>query len=168
MNPSPTGHYQGNHNRARQNRHSLRYLNRLSQARFLIVLTSLEISLPPPGILANMPRAVSSSGTGKKRVGRRPAKRVKPHGSRLNARLEWVAKSKNIVFCITMTPAGLASAAQVIHSRPACLLKVARTIADIELHQISRQAFAGGKLSAIDRLLIHFAKSVMQKSALRP
>ncbi|NYY78170.1 hypothetical protein DMI69_08360 [Escherichia coli] len=48
MNPSPTGHYQGNHNRCTPEQ-TLRYLNRLG-ALSRPLRFSLEIPLPPPGI----------------------------------------------------------------------------------------------------------------------
>ncbi|KAE9772136.1 AAA domain-containing protein, partial [Escherichia coli] len=51
MNPSPTGHYQGNHNRCTPEQ-TLRYLNRLSGPFLDRFDLSLEIPLPPPGILS--------------------------------------------------------------------------------------------------------------------
>lgn len=47
MNPSPTGHYQGNHNRCTPEQ-TLRYLNRLSGPFLDRFDLSLEIPLPPP------------------------------------------------------------------------------------------------------------------------
>lgn len=46
MNPSPTGHYQGNHNRCTPEQ-TLRYLNRLSGPFLDHFDLSLEIPLPP-------------------------------------------------------------------------------------------------------------------------
>lgn len=46
MNPSPTGHYQGNHNRCTPEQ-TLRYLNRLSGPFLDRFDLSLEIPLPP-------------------------------------------------------------------------------------------------------------------------
>ncbi len=51
MNPSPTGHYQGKHNRASPEQ-TLRYLGRLSGPFLDRFDLSLEIPLPPPGILS--------------------------------------------------------------------------------------------------------------------
>lgn len=47
MNPSPTGHYQGKHNRASPEQ-TLRYLGRLSGPFLDRFDLSLEIPLPPP------------------------------------------------------------------------------------------------------------------------
>lgn len=51
MNPSPTGHYQGQHNRASPEQ-TLRYLGRLSGPFLDRFDLSLEIPLPPPGCSA--------------------------------------------------------------------------------------------------------------------
>lgn len=51
MNPSPTGHYQGQHNRATPEQ-TLRYLGRLSGPFLDRFDLSLEIPLPPPGVLS--------------------------------------------------------------------------------------------------------------------
>lgn len=51
MNPSPTGHYQGQHNRASPEQ-TLRYLGRLSGPFLDRFDLSLEIPLPPPGVSA--------------------------------------------------------------------------------------------------------------------
>lgn len=51
MNPSPTGHYQGQHNRASPEQ-TLRYLGRLSGPFLDRFDLSLEIPLPPPGVLS--------------------------------------------------------------------------------------------------------------------
>jgi magnesium chelatase family protein len=48
MNPSPTGHYQGHHNRASPEQ-TLRYLGRLSGPFLDRFDLSLEIPLPPRG-----------------------------------------------------------------------------------------------------------------------
>jgi predicted ATPase with chaperone activity len=51
MNPSPTGHYQGNHNRCTPEQ-TLRYLGKLSGPFLDRFDLSLEIPLPPPGLLS--------------------------------------------------------------------------------------------------------------------
>ncbi|WP_163359968.1 ATP-binding protein, partial [Enterobacter hormaechei] len=51
MNPSPSGHYQGNHNRSTPEQ-TLRYLGKLSGPFLDRFDLSLEIPLPPPGLLS--------------------------------------------------------------------------------------------------------------------
>ncbi|EIP4524372.1 YifB family Mg chelatase-like AAA ATPase [Salmonella enterica] len=148
MNPSPTGHYQGNHNRL-----SGPFLDRFD--------LSLEIPLPQPGILSQHASKGESSATVKKRViaaHERQYRRQK----KLNARLEGREIQK---YCVlhhddarwledTLVHLGLSIRAWQR------LLKVARTIADIELaDQISRQHLQEAvSYRAIDRLLIHLQK----------
>ena len=67
MNPSPTGHYQGNHNRCTPEQ-TLRYLNRLSGPFLDRFDLSLEIPLPPPGILSKTVVQGENSTTVKQRV----------------------------------------------------------------------------------------------------
>lgn len=67
MNPSPTGHYQGNHNRCTPEQ-TLRYLNRLSGPFLDRFDLSLEIPLPPPGILSQSQVKGEDSATVKQRV----------------------------------------------------------------------------------------------------
>lgn len=160
MNPSPTGHYQGNHNRCTPEQ-TLRYLNRLSGPFLDRFDLSLEIPLPPPGILSQHASKGESSATVKKRViaaHERQYRRQK----KLNARLEGREIQK---YCVlhhddarwledTLVHLGLSIRAWQR------LLKVARTIADIELaDQISRQHLQEAvSYRAIDRLLIHLQK----------
>ncbi|ECD7215770.1 ATP-dependent protease [Salmonella enterica subsp. enterica] len=160
MNPSPTGHYQGNHNRCTPEQ-TLRYLNRLSGPFLDRFDLSLEIPLPPPGILSQHASKGENSATVKKRViaaHERQYRRQK----KLNARLEGREIQK---YCVlhhddarwledTLVHLGLSIRAWQR------LLKVARTIADIELaDQISRQHLQEAvSYRAIDRLLIHLQK----------
>jgi predicted ATPase with chaperone activity len=60
MNPSPTGHYQGKHNRASPEQ-TLRYLGRLSGPFLDRFDLSLEIPLPPPGMLSQGTQGESSA-----------------------------------------------------------------------------------------------------------
>ncbi|WP_366538338.1 ATP-binding protein, partial [Salmonella enterica] len=81
-----TGHYQGNHNRCTPEQ-TLRYLNRLSGPFLDRFDLSLEIPLPPPGILSQHASKGENSATVKKRViaaHERQYRRQK----KLNARLE--------------------------------------------------------------------------------
>lgn len=68
MNPSPTGHYEGQHNRCTPEQ-TLRYLNRLSGPFLDRFDLSLEIlPLPPPGLLSQSARVGESSLTVQQRV----------------------------------------------------------------------------------------------------
>jgi magnesium chelatase family protein len=58
MNPSPTGHYQGQHNRTPPHQ-ILRYLSRLSGPFLDRFDMSLEVPLPPPGLLSQQHRQTS-------------------------------------------------------------------------------------------------------------
>ncbi len=80
MNPSPTGHYQGNHNRCTPEQ-TLRYLNRLSGPFLDRFDLSLEIPLPPPGILSKTVVPGESSATVKQRV------MVLPESANLSGRI---------------------------------------------------------------------------------
>ncbi|EBW7777994.1 TPA: YifB family Mg chelatase-like AAA ATPase [Salmonella enterica subsp. enterica serovar Saintpaul] len=141
--------------------HLSRTLNRLSGPFLDRFDLSLEIPLPPPGILSQHASKGENSATVKKRViaaHERQYRRQK----KLNARLEGREIQK---YCVlhhddarwledTLVHLGLSIRAWQR------LLKVARTIADIELaDQISRQHLQEAvSYRAIDRLLIHLQK----------
>ena len=160
MNPSPTGHYQGNHNRCTPEQ-TLRYLNRLSGPFLDRFDLSLEIPLPPPGILSQRAAKGEDSETVKKRV-MAARERQYQRQNKLNAHLG----SQDIhQFCVlhrddarwleeTLAHLGLSIRAWLR------LIKVARTIADIEqCDQITRQHLQEAVgYRAIDRLLIHLQK----------
>ncbi|MDU5716114.1 MAG: YifB family Mg chelatase-like AAA ATPase [Citrobacter freundii] len=151
MNPSPTGHYQGNHNRCTPEQ-TLRYLNRLSGPFLDRFDLSLEIPLPPPGILSQNQVKGEDSATVKQRVMAARDRQYRRQ-NKLNAHLD----SQDIhKYCPlrsddaqwleeTLAHLGLSIRAWLR------LIKVARTIADIE------QSEAVG-YRAIDRLLIHLQK----------
>ncbi|MBA4714721.1 MULTISPECIES: YifB family Mg chelatase-like AAA ATPase [Citrobacter] len=160
MNPSPTGHYQGNHNRC-SSEQTLRYLNRLSGPFLDRFDLSLEIPLPPPGILSQNAVKGEDSATVKQRV--LAARECQyQRQNKLNAHLD----SQDIhKFCIlrsddahwledTLARLGLSIRAWLR------LIKVARTIADIEqCDHITRQHLQEAvAYRAIDRLLIHLQK----------
>ncbi|SUF27136.1 putative ATP-dependent protease [Salmonella enterica] len=96
MNPSPTGHYQETIIAARQNRHYVTLIG-LSGPFLDRFDLSLEIPLPPPGILSQHASKGESSATVKKRViaaHERQYRRQK----KLNARLEGREIQKYCVF----------------------------------------------------------------------
>ena len=160
MNPSPTGHYQGNHNRCTPEQ-TLRYLNRLSGPFLDRFDLSLEIPLPPPGILSQNQVKGEDSATVKQRVMAARDRQYRRQ-NKLNAHLD----SQDIhKYCIlrsddaqwleeTLAHLGLSIRAWLR------LIKVARTIADIEQSDhISRQHLQEAVgYRAIDRLLIHLQK----------
>ena len=160
MNPSPTGHYQGNHNRCTPEQ-TLRYLNRLSGPFLDRFDLSLEIPLPPPGILSQSQVKGEDSATVKQRVIAARERQYRRQ-NKLNAQLD----SQDIhKYCPlrsddaqwleeTLAHLGLSIRAWLR------LIKVARTIADIEQSDhISRQHLQEAVgYRAIDRLLIHLQK----------
>lgn len=160
MNPSPTGHYQGHHNRASPEQ-TLRYLGRLSGPFLDRFDLSLEIPLPPPGVLSQQGGGGEDSATVRRRV-LAARERQLARQNKLNADLDnsemktWCALNKNDAIWLeqTLTQLGLSIRAWQR------LLKVARTIADIkddpriERHHL--QEALGYR--AIDRMLNHLQK----------
>lgn len=160
MNPSPTGHYQGNHNRASPEQ-TLRYLSKLSGPFLDRFDLSLEIPLPPPGLLRQTTSRSERSETVRVRVLGAQALQYQRQ-QMLNARLESAAIRK---YCQlvpedaewleeTLAQLGLSIRAWQR------LLKVARTIADLEKSETIRREHLQEALGyrAIDRLLIHLQK----------
>ncbi|MDU1025919.1 MAG: YifB family Mg chelatase-like AAA ATPase, partial [Leclercia adecarboxylata] len=132
MNPSPTGHYQGNHNRCSPEQ-TLRYLGRLSGPFLDRFDLSLEIPLPPPGLLSQTHTRGESSITVRNRViAAQERQRVRQH--KLNAHLDNAGIRRYCSLAAedaqwleeTLTRFGLSVRAWQR------LLKVARTIADLE------------------------------------
>lgn len=160
MNPSPTGHYQGNHNRASPEQ-TLRYLSKLSGPFLDRFDLSLEIPLPPPGLLRQTDSRNERSETVRARVLAAQAIQYQRQ-QMLNARLESAAIRK---YCQlvpedadwleeTLAQLGLSIRAWQR------LLKVARTIADLEESETIRREHLQEALGyrAIDRLLIYLQK----------
>ena len=160
MNPSPTGHYQGNHNRSTPEQ-TLRYLGKLSGPFLDRFDLSLEIPLPPPGVLSQSSGQGERSENVRARVVR-ARERQYVRQQKLNSRLE---SSEMREYCQlsaedahwleeTLTRLGLSVRAWQR------LLKVARTIADLEEQDAIHRRHLQEALSyrAIDRLLIHLQK----------
>lgn len=160
MNPSPTGHYQGNHNRSSPEQ-TLRYLNRLSGPFLDRFDLSLEIPLPPPGMLRQSAEIRAQSETVKRKViaarlrqlnrqnklnSLLAGEEIKNHCTLQDNDIEWL---ENILCQL-----GLSMRAWQR------LLKVARTIADLEDSQHITRAHLQEVLSyrAIDRLLVYLQK----------
>src|SRR5690606_16957188 len=86
MNPSPSGHYQGNHNRSTPEQ-TLRYLGKLSGPFLDRFDLSLEIPLPPPGLLSQSSARGESTVEVRERVIAAQARQyMRQH--KLNARLD--------------------------------------------------------------------------------
>lgn len=160
MNPSPSGHYQGNHNRSTPEQ-TLRYLGRLSGPFLDRFDLSLEIPLPPPGVLSQTNSTGETSVTVRERVIIAQERQLKRQ-SKLNARLDnaeirqrcRLSEEDSRWLEETLTRLGLSVRAWQR------LLKVARTIADLESCGDIERRHLQEALSyrAIDRLLLHLQK----------
>lgn len=157
MNPSPTGHYQGKHNRCSPEQ-TLRYLGKLSGPFLDRFDLSLEIPLPTRGLMSEPQQGGEGSDAVRARVVEAQAQQHQRQ-QKLNAQLE---SSETRRYCAltkedgkwleeTLTRLGLSVRAWQR------LLKVARTIADLEQQETIRREHLQEALSyrAIDRLLIH-------------
>lgn len=162
MNPSPTGHYQGNHNRCSPQQ-VLRYLSRLSGPFLDRFDLSLEIPLLSNGILSHQqnPREGSADVLQRVLVARRiqMARAGKVNAQLSNAEITrycpLLSQDAEWLECV-LNSLGLSIRAWQR------ILKVARTIADLAGEEaITRQHLqeAVGYRS-IDRLLIHLHKSL--------
>ncbi|MGB7801853.1 YifB family Mg chelatase-like AAA ATPase [Buttiauxella sp.] len=157
MNPSPTGHYQGKHNRCTPEQ-TLRYLSRLSGPFLDRFDLSVEIPLPPSGMLSNPVLSSECSAVVRARV-IATQQRQYIRQQKLNARLDnhEIRKHCSIehtdAIWLEETLLKLGLSVRAWHR----LLKVARTIADIqECEKIKREHLLEAlSYRAIDRLLIH-------------
>ncbi|EOC0554416.1 YifB family Mg chelatase-like AAA ATPase [Cronobacter sakazakii] len=157
MNPSPTGHYKGNHNRCSPEQ-TLRYLGRLSGPFLDRFDLSLEIPLPPPGMLSQAGQTGESSAQVRERVIVSRERQFARQG-KLNAMLD----NREIrQFCVLSPEDAQWLEAALIKLGLSVrawqrLLKVARTIADCEQKQrISREHLQEAlSYRAIDRMLAH-------------
>lgn len=157
MNPSPTGHYQGKHNRCTPEQ-TLRYLSRLSGPFLDRFDLSVEIPLPPAGILSKPVQQSESSADIRARV-IQTQQRQYLRQSKLNVRLDNheirkhcpIEQRDAIWLEEALVKLGLSIRAWQR------LLKVARTIADMQQHEKIRREHLLEALSyrAIDRLLVH-------------
>lgn len=157
MNPSPTGHYKGNHNRCSPEQ-TLRYLGRLSGPFLDRFDLSLEIPLPPPGMLSQSAQAGENSSQVRERVIQSRDRQLARQG-KLNAMLD----NREIrQFCMLSAEdaqwleAALLKLGLSVRAWQR-LLKVARTIADSEQKErITRENLQEALgYRAIDRMLAH-------------
>lgn len=157
MNPSPTGHYKGNHNRCSPEQ-TLRYLGRLSGPFLDRFDLSLEIPLPPPGMLSQSAQAGENSSQVRERVIQSRDRQLARQG-KLNAMLDNREISQ---FCMLSAEdaqwleAALLKLGLSVRAWQR-LLKVARTIADSEQKERITREHLQEALSyrAIDRMLAH-------------
>lgn len=160
MNPSPTGHVKGNHNRCSPEQ-TLRYLNRLSGPFLDCFDISLEIPLLPPSILSQPATQTESSSDAKARVIKVQARQFERQHN-LNARLDnadikrFCPLQKQDAAWLEDTLVRLGLSVRALQR----LLKVARTIADLNddenIQRLHLQEAIGYR--AIDRMLLHLQK----------
>lgn len=162
MNPSPTGHYQGSHNRCTPEQ-TLRYLSKLSGPFLDRFDLSLEIPLPPKGMLSQTAIKGESSSTVKQRVIAAQTRQYQRQG-KLNALLQ----NKEIrEYCPLAHEDSQWLEETLIHLGLSIrawqrLVKVSRTIADLEQaeHITRRHLQEAVCYRAIDRLLAHLQKQL--------
>lgn len=162
MNPSPTGHYQGQHNRCSPQQ-VLRYLSKLSGPFLDRFDLSIEVPLLPSGMLSQRPEAGESSASVGERVmkARRlqmaRAGKINAHMSNVDIKIwcdiaredaEWLEEVLNQL--------GLSVRAWQR------ILKVARTIADLTGDEriLRRHLQEAVAYRSIDRLMIHLHRSL--------
>jgi magnesium chelatase family protein len=157
MNPSPTGHYQGQHNRATPEQ-TLRYLSRLSGPFLDRFDLSLEIPLPPPGVLSRGSDGEERSAAIRLRVLAAREQQLTRQG-KLNAQLDsgeikvWCRLKEDDAIWLEQALSALGLSIRAWQR----LLKVARTIADINEDRNIERHHLQEALSyrAIDRMLNH-------------
>ncbi|MDI3443626.1 ATP-dependent protease [Serratia marcescens] len=162
MNPSPTGHYQGLHNRASPQQ-VLRYLARLSGPFLDRFDLSIEVPLLPPGTLSHRKTHGESSEQVRKRVQQARARQLERAG-KVNALLsnreverDCVLQAADAEFLeATLNTLGLSVRAWQR------ILKVARTLADLagdaELDRRHLSEALGYR--SMDRLLLQLHRSL--------
>lgn len=162
MNPSPTGHYRGLHNRSSPQQ-TLRYLSRLSGPFLDRFDISLEVPLLAPGALSHRRDESESSQQVRERVALARERQL-ARCSKMNSAMN----NQEIRACCTLSPVDAEWLEQVILQLGLSvrawqrILKVARTIADLAgEHIISRDHLTEAvSYRAIDRLLIHLQNSL--------
>ncbi|WP_336983787.1 MULTISPECIES: YifB family Mg chelatase-like AAA ATPase [unclassified Cedecea] len=157
MNPSPTGHYEGKHNRATPQQ-TLRYMNRLSGPFLDRFDLSVDIPLLPAGMLSKTNHQEEKSERIRERVIETRDRQLSRQ-NKLNARLsnheirEHCELVPNDAVWLEETLLKLGLSVRAWQR----LLKVSRTIADIEHCESITRAHLQEALSyrTIDRLLLH-------------
>lgn len=162
MNPSPTGHYQGTHNRTTPQQ-IIRYLNRLSGPFLDRFDISIEVPLLPKGVLSKKNEQVESTETVRQRVLQTREMQLK-RSNKLNSQLS----AKEIQFYCQLSDENnqyleqvllkLGLSARAWHR----ILKVSRTIADLDGSKTIERKHLSEALSyrSMDRLLIQLHKNI--------
>ncbi|MDF7667197.1 YifB family Mg chelatase-like AAA ATPase [Orbaceae bacterium ESL0727] len=162
MNPSPTGHYQGTHNRTTP-RQVIRYLNRLSGPFLDRFDLSIEVPLLPKGSLSQKTTLTESTESVRQRV--HHARQIQlERANKLNSQLTpneiqhicQLSQTDNDYLEQALIKLGLS--ARAWHR----ILKVSRTIADLAGHKNIEQPHIAEALSyrSMDRLLIQLHKNI--------
>ena len=162
MNPSPTGHYQGTHNRSTPQQ-TLRYLSRLSGPFLDRFDLSLEIPLLPAGMLSQPPKATESSHEVRIRVSearkRQLARQGKINALMSNAEVQqWCELQEGDAEWLESVLIRLGLSVRAWQR----LLKVSRTIADLAKEEKLTRAHLQEALSyrGMDRMMAHLHKSL--------
>lgn len=162
MNPSPTGHYQGNHNRCSPQQ-VLRYLSRLSGPFLDRFDLSLEVPLLPGGILSQQRHVSETSHEVRARVLLARERQLERAG-KINAHLS----NPDIQQWCEILPDDATWLETILNTLGLSvrawqrILKVARTIADLAGEERIRRAHLQEAVSyrSIDRLMIYLHKSL--------
>ncbi|XKM13789.1 YifB family Mg chelatase-like AAA ATPase [Orbaceae bacterium ac157xtp] len=162
MNPSPTGHYQGLHNRTSPQQ-VMRYLNRLSGPFLDRFDLSIEVPLLPKGTLSQQTKAGETTATVKQRVINARNIQIQ-RSNKINSNLS----NKEITqFCYLKTEDNafleqallkLGLSARAWHR----ILKVSRTIADLEEAESIERKHLSEALGyrTMDKLLAHLHRNL--------
>ena len=162
MNPSPTGHYQGTHNRTTPQQ-IIRYLNRLSGPFLDRFDISIEVPLLPRGTLSQKATATETTEKVKKRV--IDTRKIQIlRNNKLNSQLSpkeiqihcLLSDEDNNYLEQALIKLGLS--ARAWHR----ILKVSRTIADLDCSKNIERKHISEALSyrSMDRLLIQLHKNI--------
>lgn len=160
MNPSPTGHYQGSHNRSTPQQ-TLRYLSRLSGPFLDRFDLSLEIPLLPAGMLSRPQTETESSAEVRIRVlearQRQLTRQGKVNALMSNAEVQrWCELQNEDAEWLENVLIHLGLSVRAWQR----LLKVSRTIADLAEEEALTRAHLQEALSyrGMDRMMVHLHK----------